>query len=63
MEWQEWNDLAASDLSYEDEVDAWCASGLRTLEVYLARHAAFDTWCRDQYRRYGASGEPGPRAT
>jgi hypothetical protein len=50
MEWQEWNDLSAPEMADED----------RTLEIYLARHAAFDAWCRDQFRRYGA--EPGPNA-
>ena len=58
MEWQEWNDLEAPELADEDDFDAWFASGFRTLELYLARHAAFDAWCRDQFRRYGA--EPGP---
>ena len=58
MEWQEWNDLSAPELADEDDFDAWFASGFRTLEIYLARHAAFDAWCRDQFRRYGA--DPGP---
>jgi len=61
MEWQEWHDLSASDFADEDDFDAWFASGFRTLEIYLARHAAFDDWCRDQFRRYGA--EPGPPRT
>ncbi len=39
-------------------------AGLRTLERYLARHAAFDRWCADHVRRYGrAPGEhEGPDA-
>jgi hypothetical protein len=53
MEWQEWHDLTADELAYEDDFDAWFAGGLRMLEIYLARHAAFDDWCRDQFRRYG----------
>lgn len=35
------------------DFDLWVATGLRTLELYLARFAAFDDWCRDQRRRYG----------
>ena len=42
MEWQEWHDLSAPELADEDDFDAWFASGFRTLEIYLARHAAFD---------------------
>lgn len=57
MEWQEWHDLSADELVEENDFEAWFASGLRALEVYLARHAAFDEWCRDQFRRYGA--DPG----
>ena len=60
MDWQEWNDLTTEDLSYEEDFDAWFASGLRTLEIYLARHAAFDAWCRDQMRRYGSAPGDGP---
>jgi hypothetical protein len=54
MEWQEWHDLTSDELAYEDDFDAWFASGFRMLEIYLARHAAFDDWCRDQFRRYGS---------
>ena len=33
-------------------------AGLRTLERYLSRHAAFDRWCSEHARRYGrAPGE------
>jgi hypothetical protein len=55
LEWQEWHDLTGETSAYEEDFDAWFAAGMRALEVYLARHAAFDQWCRDQYRRYGAS--------
>ncbi len=39
--------------------DAEVEDGLRALERYLGRHAAFDRWCRDHVRRYGS--EPGGR--
>jgi hypothetical protein len=39
-----------------DEVVA----GIRTLERYLARHAAFDRWCADHTRRYGRPPGEGP---
>jgi hypothetical protein len=60
MEWQEWHDLSDEEIGgsvLEDDFEAWLQSGMRALEIYLARHAAFDAWCRDQRRRYGR--EPG----
>ncbi len=39
--------------------EAEVEDGLRALERYLGRHAAFDLWCRDHVRRYGS--EPGAR--
>ena len=44
----------------EPDVEAWAAVGLTALERYLARHAAFDRWCDEHRRRYGA--DPGARA-
>jgi hypothetical protein len=63
MDWQQWQDLCDDDLRLEDEdFDAWLGSGLRAIDVYLARHAAFDAWCREQRQRYGRDpGSAPPR--
>lgn len=59
---EQWHDLGGDDVAFldADDFEGWIASGLRTIEIYLERHAAFDAWCDDQRRRYGS--RPGDRA-
>jgi len=62
MEWHDPIDTAGGidDLLVDErDIEAWVTAGHGAIDRYLARHAAFDRWCSDHYRRYGS--EPGPR--
>jgi hypothetical protein len=52
MDWYDDEDDERDLSAGLDEAD-WIAAGIAALERYLARHAAFEAWCYDHFRRYG----------